>query len=133
MVAYRPLTYDQNSLLYASKDEESNLLMASTLSLWARRFIGTSYGLSVSKLEELFINGNPFVKSWAYAVYGSDQFFNLPKYEEYFRVTNPTANIGLPFVGVVLFDRDEALLNRAEAYVMKEDYGSALNDLNIYL
>lgn len=133
MVAYRPLTYNQNSLLYASKDEESNLLIASTSSVWAGRFIGTSYGLSVSKLEELFINGNPFLKPWAYVVYGTDQFFNLPKYVEYFRVTNPTANIGFSFVGVVLFDRDEVLLNRAEAYVMKEDYGSALNDLNVYL
>ena len=33
----------------------------------------------------------------------------------------------------MLFGFDEALLNRAEAYAMQEDYTSSLKDLNIFL
>ncbi|QTE24107.1 RagB/SusD family nutrient uptake outer membrane protein [Polaribacter cellanae] len=136
MVAYKALSYDGNRLLYPSVKEESNLLIASTASLWARRFAGTNFGLSINKANQLFFGspGNPFKKSWAYTVYGgTDLVYNFPKFREYFKITNQNAGIGSPYTGIVLFDRDETILNRAEAYVMKENYASALKDLNIFL
>lgn len=135
MVSYRPLTYDQNRLLYPSVDEPSNLLIVSTSSLWQRSFASTNFGMSIRKANDLFFAaaGNPFDKNWAYAVYGTDVVYNFPKYAEYFRITNQSAGIGQPFTGIILFDRDEAILNRAEAYVMNEDYVNALIDLNIFI
>ncbi|WP_152593095.1 RagB/SusD family nutrient uptake outer membrane protein [Jejuia pallidilutea] len=53
------------------------------------------------------------------------------KYNEYFRFTNQAAGIGLPFVTWMLLTTDEALLNRAEAYVMLQDYENAVADINL--
>lgn len=135
MVAYRNLSYSQNGRTYANPLENSNLLIASTSSIWQRKFAGSRFGLSFNLARELFFGGagNPYGKNWAYAVYGNDEVYNIPKYEEYFKYTNQSAGIGLPFVGIVLFDKDEALLNRAEAYAMMGDYSNSLNDINAFL
>lgn len=134
-ISYGDLTYSENTQVYSSQLEQSNLLVASPYSIFARRFARSRYGLTISKANELFFGngGNPIRKSWAYRVFGNDQVYNLPKFDEYFRFTNQSAGIGQPYVGIVLFDKDEVLLNRAEAYAMKEDYGNSMNDLNAFL
>lgn len=134
-VTNRTLTYSQQNRLYSSALESSNLLVASTSSLWQRKFARSRFGLTDSKANDLFFSGagNPFGKDWAYGIFGNDQVYNLPKYEEYFRITNQSAGTGQPFAANVLFDKDEVLLNRAEAYAMKEDYTNSLEDLNAFL
>lgn len=130
------LSYSQIANLYASASEKTNLLVASTSSLWARKFAGSRFGLTFNLADQLFFssgNSNPVGKPWAYGVYGSEQVYNLPKYDEYFKYTNQSAGIGRPYLGIVLFDRDEALLNRAEAYAMKGNYASALSDMDAFL
>ena len=71
---------------------------------------------------------NPFGKNWAYDIYsgGNDVTQNMPKYREYFKLTNPTAGTGYAFTANVLFTIDELLLNRAEAYAMKEGLCASL-------
>ncbi|MDO6736413.1 RagB/SusD family nutrient uptake outer membrane protein [Wenyingzhuangia sp. 2_MG-2023] len=132
---YRSLTYSQNKAIYPSATETTNLLIVSTESLYDRRFASTRFGLSALKANELFFSGagNPLSKSWSYAVYGTDVVYNLPKFDEYFKLTNANAGIGIPHVEIVLFSIDEVLLNRAEAYAMKEQYTEALADLDIFL
>ena len=132
---YNALSYAQYSQRYASVNESANILVASVSSLYARRFASTRYGLEVSKANELFFGGagNPFGKQWLYGVYGNDEVYNIPKFEEYFKVTNASAGIGQPNTGIVLFSVDELLLNRAEAYAMKKEYTNALADLNLFL
>ena len=135
-MAYRALTFNQKKRRYISSvNENSNLLLVSTRSLWGRRFGNTRFGLSVKKYNELRAIPNPFGKSWAYTLYsaGNDTTYRFAKYQEYFRYTNRSAGVGYARYTIVLFDRDEALLNRAEAYVMKKQYDKALKDLNIYL
>ncbi|CAL2105727.1 starch-binding outer membrane protein, SusD/RagB family [Tenacibaculum sp. 190524A02b] len=134
-LGYRSLTYDQTLNIYSNYTENTNLLVSSTSSWWARRFAGSRYGLSADKATELFFGGagNPFRKSWAYRVFGNDNVYNLPKINEYFKITNQSAGTGFGFVQIILFDKDEILLNRAEAYAMKEDYASSLNDLNVFI
>ena len=135
VVANSVLTYDEKIVRYSSVDEDTNLLVGSPISSWRRRYDRSNHGLSQDKQDELINGGNPFQKRWAYNLLYLDISLVsfVPKYREYFKVTNPAANIGIPHTGVVVFDRDEAILNRAEAYVMKEDYERALNDLNIFL
>jgi hypothetical protein len=91
--------------------------------------------MTPDKANELFFSGagNPFDKSWAYRVFGTDLFYNLPKLDEYFKITNQSAGIGFAFTQIVLFDKDEVLLNRAEAYAMLGDYTNSLSDLNIFM
>jgi hypothetical protein len=54
------------------------------------------------------------------------------KHPYLFEYTDPVAGIGYNRTIYTAFTGDEALLNRAEAYVMKEDYTSALADLNLW-
>jgi len=59
--------------------------------------------------------------------------YNIPKYTEYFRITNVTAGTGDPYAGLVHFTNDEVLLNRAEAYAMLGQFDKASADLTEYL
>jgi tetratricopeptide (TPR) repeat protein len=132
-VSYRNLSFDEIARTYPSTTERSNLLIVSTFTLWSRKYAGSRFGMNQDVFSELFTSGNPYGKGWAYRVFGTDLFFNLPKFEEFFKVTNQSAGTGLPFVGIVLFDKDEVLLNRAEAYAMKNDTEKALEDLSNFL
>lgn len=133
LLAYQNLSYAQRTLLYSNTLEDANILVGSTSSWWARNFFRTNYGLSVINSDAIFRSDNPFNKNWAYDVFGSNEAFNLPKFDEYFKVTNQSAGTGNGFTGLVLFGYDEVLLNRAEAYAMKEDYENCLKDLNDFL
>ncbi|MGN7784168.1 RagB/SusD family nutrient uptake outer membrane protein [Niabella sp. 22666] len=57
--------------------------------------------------------------------------YTLSKLREFFFVTNATANIGYPMLQMPLLTTDEALLNRAEAYVQLGNLDGALADLNL--
>lgn len=132
-LSYRQLTFDEVIRTYPSATERTNLLLVSTFTLWSRTYAGSRFGINQDIQNELFTTGNPHQKGWAYRVFGTDLFFNIPKFEEFFKITNQSAGTGLPFVGIVLFDKDEVLLNRAEAYAMKQDYENAIDDLSNFL
>jgi hypothetical protein len=57
----------------------------------------------------------------------------VPKINEYFVRNSVNANTGIGYVMVPLFTAEEALFNRAEAYIMKNDITSANTDLNTYM
>ena len=134
-VAYGSLSYSETARTYGSALDRTNLLLSSTSSLWARKFASSRFGLSSNLASQFFFggSGNPFGKAWAYRVFGNDEVYNLPKFDEYFKITNQSAGTGLPYLGIVLFDKDEVLLNRAEAYAMKENYAASLSDLTSFL
>lgn len=129
---YAELEYSQRTALYASDSDNANLLVVSANSLYSRIFASNNFGLSSEKANELFFSGNILGKAWAYDVFGGEGFNNLPKFAEFFRVTNVSAGIGNPYVGLVLFSTDEVLLNRAEAYAMQNNYEAALEDINAF-
>jgi hypothetical protein len=54
-------------------------------------------------------------------------------YNEYFNYKNVQAGIGFPYIMQPLFTSDEALINRAEAYVQEGNYARALADVNQFL
>ncbi len=118
---------------YGNKDERANILITSPTSLWQRNSIRGRYGMN-AEINGMFTSNNPFNKRWAYRIFtrGTGNFF-VSKFEEYFRFTNPTTRIGVPYCAIVLFDKDEVLLNRAEAYAMKENYVSAVKDLSDFV
>ncbi len=130
---YDNLEYSQRIALYGSGDDPANLLTVSANSLRARSFASDNYGLSFEKSNELFFSNNLLGLSWVYDVFGGEGVNNLPKFEEFFQVTNVSAGIGNPYVGIVLFSIDEVLLNRAEAYAMRGDFDMALEDLSSFL
>ncbi|WP_170179821.1 RagB/SusD family nutrient uptake outer membrane protein [Flavivirga rizhaonensis] len=129
------LTFNQQVALYTSSTfEPANLLLVSGNSLYNRIEARARYQLSPGVMSDLF-RGNITGKSWSYSIFfrgGSDNNF-IPKYQEYFRVTNQAAGIGIPFVTFVLFSTDEALLNRAEAHAMLGQLDDAAADINMSL
>jgi hypothetical protein len=133
--AYTTLTYAQRNAQYSAANERTNLLITWPYTYQGRNFASYRYGLAVAKTDELFTDRrtNPFRKAWAYPIFGIDNYNNIPKYVEYFRITNVTAGTGTPYAGQVHFTNDEALLNRAEAYAMLEQFERAAADLTAFL
>ncbi|MFV0565513.1 MAG: RagB/SusD family nutrient uptake outer membrane protein [Flavobacteriaceae bacterium] len=130
---YRPKTYSEQNLRFISATAEpANLLLVSANSLYGRYHYSARYQLNTGKRNEIFPSVNDVGLSWSYAIYGSgDLYYNVPKYDEYFKVTNQAAGTGEAYITYVLLTTDEALLNRAEAYAMLEQYDNALSDINL--
>ncbi|MFL1013627.1 RagB/SusD family nutrient uptake outer membrane protein [Flavisericum labens] len=130
---YRPKTYSEQTLRYTSSTAEpANLLLVSAESIYDRYHYAARYQLNNNKSDEIFPAVNGTGQPWSYDVYGSgDLFFNVPKFQEYFKVTNQAAGTGTPFVTFVLLSTDEALLNRAEAYAMLGQFNNAAADINL--
>lgn len=132
---YAPATYSEQTALYTSSSlEPANLLLVSSASTYSRYHYNARYQMNNSVASALFFDGNITGKSWSFGVYGSsDLYYNIPKFQEYFKVTNQAANTGSAFVTYVLLSTDEALLNRAEAYAMLGQYEDATADINLSL
>lgn len=134
IISFSDLTYAEKQIQYSSSLEDANILVSSTSSWWARNFAKTNYGLSDINISDLLSkDDNPFNRSWGYSVYGSSEAYNFGKFDEYFKITNQSAGTGYGYTSLVLFGFDEVLLNRAEAYAMKEDYVSCIKDLTDFL
>ncbi|ALJ06091.1 hypothetical protein APS56_13540 [Pseudalgibacter alginicilyticus] len=133
---YRPKTYDEQVQRYRSSTAEpANLLVVSAESLYNRYHYSARYQLNSEVASQLFFSRNLTGGRWSFDVYGSsDLYYNLPKFEEYFKVSNQAAGTGTAYVTYVLLSTDEVLLNRAEAYAMLGQLDNALVDIsNSYL
>jgi len=116
-------------------DKDYNLLITETYSVVQRNAPFQRYGYSQRLYNELF-NMPVFDGTTMYSrgiSYNSGQDYTIYMYNEYFYYTNVQAGIGFPYIMQPLFTADEALINRAEAYVQKGDFGKALADINQFL
>ncbi|MFV0247363.1 MAG: RagB/SusD family nutrient uptake outer membrane protein [Tenacibaculum sp.] len=132
---YRTITASEVRIRHQSSEENTNLLIVGAKSLYARHYEDGRYGISSQLRNKIFSSRvHPLNKRWGYVirVFSSTRYF-VPKYREYFKYTNLSASTGLAYCMNVLFTYDEALLNRAEAYVMLNNYEAAVKDLNTFL
>lgn len=131
---YRDMTYQELFGVYARATEPANLLLAETVSWWARDYYNLRYSLTSGKRDEvLFYNvtgGQWTFQNHVYTV-GTDNYV-IPKINEHFVRNNVNANIGVGYVVVPLFTAEEALLNRVEANTYLGNTTAAINDLNTY-
>ncbi|KAF2513790.1 RagB/SusD family nutrient uptake outer membrane protein [Flavobacterium foetidum] len=130
------LAPDIQFIEYGRSTYETNLLIVSASSRLGRSASTFNFYLSDDKQTELFrIQTNPFNKNWLFDFYSynSSRTLFTPKFEEYFKYTNLTANIGEPYVGIVLASNDEFYLNRIEALVMKGRIAEANTELEYFL
>ena len=93
--------------------------------------------MTLQKSEEVLGDNkhplNGFGATWAYPLYGNDDYRNFPKYQEYFKYTNVSAGNGYAYDMAVLISYDEVFLNRLEAYLMKGEKAKFLTDLVVFL
>ncbi|MCT4614421.1 MAG: RagB/SusD family nutrient uptake outer membrane protein [Marinifilaceae bacterium] len=135
---YKNYTYNELEINYTKKEENSNLLLTTTSSLWGRYFSSGRYGMTTDISDELFPT------QYAYKVFGSDIAKNIPKFNEYFKYTNVVNGVGYAKLMVPIFTTEEVLLNRAEAKLfydgsadteeaLEYGYDKSLEDLEIFL
>lgn len=110
-------------------NQKWNLLLIEANSV-LNRAVTYRYGMG-NKLRLMFVNPNVTGKRLHHTVWtrSGDPNYHLGKTSEYFYYTGP--GIGNPYIQVPALTTDEALLNRAEAYVHLEQYENAIRDLNM--
>ena len=127
------LSYSERSFRFTSSIEPANLLLIVAESLYDRSHFRLRYQLSGDLARDLFFRGNAAGLRWSEGVFGQDLFYNVPKYDEYFRTTNQAAGIGNAYVQAPVLTTDETMFNRAEAYAMQGKLQLAVDDLNTLL
>lgn len=123
-------------------DSPSNIMLLTTYSLEMRAFAsGYRYAYNHEGARGT-VNG--FGPSWSLSIHptalstglflNGKQDYGLYwiKYGEKFEYTDKTSGIGYPHIVRQEFTKEEVLLSRAEAYVMKGDNASALADLKAW-
>lgn len=128
---FKPLSPQDFRVAFTKTNVKSTILMNSSYSTYQRIYTTPQYGYG-SNLSAMFLNsGNCTGKALDNKVLN----FGLPnfttyKWNEYFFYA--TASTGYPYLPMILFTVDEALLNRAEAYAQLGQYDMALKDLNTF-
>ena len=110
---------------YESRITGGNMLMQTEL---LNRAPWGQYGASTSSYNY----SNMYrLKPYVYVATGFDKTI-FPRLNYLFEYTDPVAGIGYARTLYAALTAEEALLNRAEAYIMKEQYDLALADINLW-
>lgn len=133
---------------YTSSSEKANFLLLPVYSTDCFYYQGYSTGARFNTNHyigqaELFF-ATPWMPSEEYAQESQNLYrfywfyssasdkFMLPKTPYYFEETNQNTHTGFYRTIVVALKSEEALLNRAEAYVLTKQYDKALSDINLW-
>lgn len=131
---YSNLQYYELQAEYTKSSERGNLLLQEANSIWGRAYASLRYGLGQNVATQLLNTPNVSGQYYAYTLYGaSPDVYNIPKLYEHFVRENLNANSGEPYNTIPLLTGEEALLNRAEAYVRLNNATAAINDMNAFL
>lgn len=135
-LAFNAVPFSQMPLEYSKAEQETNLLIAYPNST-ANRAGAYRFALAGNKSDEILGNqtnmwGKPNLIK-AQGQYYSGVLVVVPKLYEYFKVTNLTSGIGVPYTATVLLSNDELYLNRIEALVMKNRMAEANTELGFFL
>jgi starch-binding outer membrane protein, SusD/RagB family len=130
---FRSLPYNELQADYTKSTTKGNLLLQESSSVWGRSYPNVRYGMGQTIANYFLLRPNATGSTFSYTLYGSQpRFYNIPKFFEHFVTETINATTGIPYNTVPLLTAEEALLNRAEAYLLKGDRNSAIDDLNIF-
>ena len=128
------LQYYELEAEYTKSSEPGNLLLQEANSIWGRAYPSIRYGLGQEIADKIILSRNVTGWIYAYDMYGANPtVYNIPKFYEHFVRENLNANSGQPYNTIPLFTGEEALLNRAEAYVRLNNPNAAINDMNAFI
>lgn len=134
--AYLELDFNTRLRAYGEATEETNLLVTSAQSWYKRSFYQNRFQLTGARQNEIVgASTNLFNKNWLFDIlsYNGQITVFVPKFDEYFKYTNPNAGIGNGYVSQVLLSNNEFYLNRIEALVMQNKFDEANIELQYYL
>ena len=136
------------SIQYTSSSEKANFLLLPVYSSDQYYFSGVSFGSRfnnnsyIAQAEQFFITPwmpeNPSAQQ-SQAIFKFYWFFSqtynkcmFPRQPIYYEELNSNTHVGYQRTLSVAFKAEEALLNRAEAYVVTGENGKALADINMW-
>lgn len=124
---------DAISTNYNKADQPANLLLTACVSFITRSSYNR-FAMDFGLLGAIGYNVNVTGGKNGFLFYGSSayNFVFVPKYKEYFKRESINANYGLGYTMIPMLTADEVLLNRAEGYVMKNEFDNAISDINVY-
>jgi len=136
--------WDLRTNAYISASEPANLLIQTAVSSWPYVYGPYSSGKRYGNAKVIFTTESVRVPGlWgAYAnlypatsIWGSDQKLSISKFGGYFEYTDKVAGVGYVHSVTTPFTTDEALLCRAEAYILQAqpDYTKAVADINTWI
>jgi len=80
------------------------------------------------------MNTNPSGQRYAFnGFYSSSGVYFVYKFKEHFVQAGTNSTTGFPYTIVPLLTAEEVLFNRAEAYVMQNNFTASLDDLNTWI
>lgn len=128
---FKPMSLQDYNNAFTKTDVKATLLINSSYSTYQRVYTTPQYGYGSTLTDMAGADGNCVGKALSYVVanYGLPNYTTY-KWKEYFFYA--TASTGYPYLPVILFTVDEALLNRAEAYAQLGKFDLALQDLNTF-
>jgi len=127
------LPYVELQAEYSKTTLKGNLLLQEAPSIWGRSYASLRYGLGEQVANRVLVQPNATGQNFDYPLYGSDATnYNIPKFHEYFVRQDINANTGIPYNTIPLLTAEEALLNRAEAYLAIGNRNQSIADLNSF-
>lgn len=134
--SYLDLDFETGTRKYSQESENTNLLIASTSSIYSRTFYLNRFQLTGADRDQLFgSNTNLTNQNYLYRPlsYNGQITVFVPKFVEYFKYTNANAGIGEPYDAVILLSNDELFLNRIEAHIMTNQLSLANEEMDYFL
>jgi hypothetical protein len=117
---------------YSAPDNGSNLLVTENVTYLPRYTNSWRYSTKKVDTDATVAATNVTTGTWAYRVYSSGDSYYYPKFYEFFYRTSLNASTGTIMTMFPFLRNEEVLLNRAEAYAMKDNIPAAIADLNVF-
>jgi len=128
------LQYYELQAEYTKSTTKGNLLLQEAVSVWGRSYPSIRYGLGDKVATKVFFTQNVSGGFYAYDIYGSGpEVYNIPKFYEHFVREDINANTGIAYNTIPLITGEEAILNRAEAYLRLNNPNAAVHDVNTFI
>lgn len=131
---YASYSYNEIRTNYARAAEKSNFLIIAARSTYQRMFASQAYGFSPKRVSyRSTLYSNLFGASQfdvTPPIYGNNQFSNIPKLSEYFKLSSPGAKTGYPYLIFPALTAEELLFNLAEAKLRLHDSAGCIRLLN---
>jgi hypothetical protein len=117
---------------YSAPDNASNLLVTENVTYLPRYTNTWRYSTKKVDTDATVAATNVTNGTWAYRVYSSGDSYYYPKFYEFFYRTSLNASTGTIMTMYPFLRNEEVLLNRAEAFAMKDNLEAAIADLNVF-
>lgn len=129
---YASFSSNEIKAYYAKAENKSNLLLCEMTSSLGNYANSWRYACMKDDVNATVSAANPTGAKWAYKAYYSSIHWYVPKFRAIFSKSSINANSGSYYIVYPYLRNEEALLNRAEAFVHLDQPDKAIADLNIF-